>query len=145
MPRPPTIVVDIDGVLATGTPEEVYSNKAGWAYEKCSPKQQTIEVLKRVVEKTRVLGNNRVRIVLFTARWEQDREKTVKWLSDHDVPYDILHMGKPPADLYLDDKNYPISFEGPDTTVEAEADRILEALCENRNSIHADWTFEESS
>lgn len=102
-PRPPTIVVDIDGVIATGTREEVYSDEAGWAYEKCKPIMRTIEAL-------RALKDEGIRIVLHTSRWQKDEEITLIWLGVHDVPFDELIMGKPSGDLYIDDRNFPAPF-----------------------------------
>lgn len=116
----PTIVVDIDGVLATGGPE-VYSNEAGWAYEKCTPILETISFL-------RYLRQSGIRIVLHTARWEEDRAKTSGWLSMHNVPYDQLVMGKPSGVLYLDDRSWPHGFDPAiHATVEA-AEALLKRL-----------------
>lgn len=98
MSRPPTAVVDIDGVIATGG-KEVYSNEAGWAYEKCTPIAEGILMLRRLKEEG-------VYVVLHTARWESDREKTVAWLERFKVPHDGLVMGKPSGDLYIDDRGY---------------------------------------
>jgi uncharacterized HAD superfamily protein len=98
MPRPPTAVVDIDGVIATGTTEEVYSEEAGWAYEKCKPIPEGI----RMLENFRTEG---ICIVLHTARWDSDdRVATENWLAKHEVPYDELIMDKPSGDIYIDDK-----------------------------------------
>lgn len=99
MPRPVTVVFDIDGVLATGTQEEVYSNAAGWDYAKCTPMHQGIKLLKH-------LKKEKVRIVLHTARWGSDRAVTEAWLKEHKIPYDELLLGKPSADLYIDDKGF---------------------------------------
>jgi len=100
--RPPTVCVDIDGVIATGG-KEVYSNEAGWAYEKC----QVIPEGKAMLEKLR---ENDIFIILHTARWESDRAKTEEWLNDNEILYDKLVMGKPSADLYIDDRNWPEPF-----------------------------------
>lgn len=99
----PRICFDIDGVIATGTVETVYSDDAGWAYDKCTPIQKTIDLIRQ-------LDDNGCDIVLMTARYEEDREKTVSWLKRHQIPYKKLVMGKPNADLYIDDKNYPEPF-----------------------------------
>ena len=68
--RRKTAVIDIDGVLATGTKEEVYSEEAGWAYDKCTPIQEGI----RMVWK---LYRSGYRIVLHT----QDLRKTERRLN----------------------------------------------------------------
>jgi len=98
MARPPTAVIDIDGVLATGGPE-VYSDEAGWAYEKCRPISEGIELVRGLMTK-------KIRVILHTARWESDRGVTEQWLRLHQVPYDELLMGKPSADIYVDDRGY---------------------------------------
>ena len=50
------------------------------------------------------LHEKRHYVILFTARWEADRETTVEWLKAQEVPYDELVMGKPRADIYIDDR-----------------------------------------
>lgn len=96
----PRVCFDIDQVIATGTVEEVYSDAAGWAFDKCEPITETIKIIEE-------LGRRGVEIYLHSARYECDREKTVQWLKQHAVHYDKLVLDKPMADLYVDDKNYP--------------------------------------
>lgn len=110
------ICFDIDGVIAAGTEETVYSDEAGWAYEKCTPIRSTIETI-------RILRGEGHQIILMTARYESDLEVTKEWLSTHGVPYDRLIMGKPNADLYIDDKNYPRPYNPNDL---CHYSRILE-------------------
>jgi hypothetical protein len=98
------VCFDIDGVIANGTTEDVYSDKAGWAYEKCTPERKVISILWE-------LHNQGVYIILHTARLSCDKEKTVKWLFDHGVVYDELVMNKPFAHVYVDDKNFPLKFD----------------------------------
>lgn len=102
------ICFDIDGVIADGSKEEVYSEAAGWNFSKCHPIVPTVGLIKKLKE----YG---CEIFLNTARFEDDREVTEKWLAEHGVPYDKLLMEKPHADLYIDDKNYPRAF-CPDET-----------------------------
>lgn len=99
----PTISVDIDGVIATGDAATVYSDAAGWDYSKCKPIPESIDALRNLAK----LG---CRIVLNTARWKADKKVTVKWLKDNKVPYDELFMGKPNADIYIDDRSFPHPF-----------------------------------
>ena len=99
----PRVCFDIDQVLATGTIEEVYSDEAGWAFDKCAPIQQTVELIG-------ALSRCGAEVYLHTARYEEDREKTELWLRAHNISYDGLSFGKPQADLYIDDKNYPSPF-----------------------------------
>ena len=84
-----TAAVDIDGVLAEeGDPAN---------YGRARPLARGIELVRRLTE----AGH---RVVLHTARWEEDRAVTMVWLAMHDVPYDKLVLGKPKADLYVDDR-----------------------------------------
>lgn len=99
----PRVCFDIDQVLATGSIDEVYSDEAGWAFDKCTPIHSTVELIDE-------LSKRGVEIWLHTARFEEDREKTERWLEEHDIAYDGLTLGKPQADLYVDDKNYPVPF-----------------------------------
>lgn len=98
------VVVDIDGVVATGTKEEVYSDEAGWNYAKCKPIEEGIRFV-------RELYDAGIYVKFHTSRWEQDLDLTRDWLLKHEVPYHELIMGKPSGDLYIDDRNYPISFQ----------------------------------
>jgi len=123
--KKPIAVVDIDGVLATGTVEDVYSEDAGWAFGKCSPIFEGIEILNRLREQD-------VKIVLHTARWEDDRAVTEHWLSSHEVAYDELIMGKPSADIYIDDKNFPVPFIPEDWDLDRAINYILDEIESNR-------------
>jgi len=112
-----TIVFDLDGVIATGTKEEIYSDEAGWAYEKCE-----------VVESSRLLVSllflKNHTIIINTARPEVDREKTIAWLDQNAIPFSRLYMNKPRGEIYIDDRNYPKAFFPGDeaTALEVAAD-----------------------
>ncbi len=41
-------------------------------------------------------------IYIYSARWEEDREKTALWLLENNVLYNKLILGKLKADLYID-------------------------------------------
>lgn len=83
------IVCDIDGVLcANGYPDE---------YNIALPYWDAIESLNKYSEEG-------IKVILHTARLEEDRKVTEEWLSKHGVTYDELLMGKPTADAYIDDK-----------------------------------------
>lgn len=94
-----TIVFDIDGIIAHGTKEQVYSNEAGWAFEKC----HLVPGVLKVINHFRLKG---YRIVLNTSRWKQDLKKTTAWLQNNEVYFDELHMEKPFSMMYVDDKAY---------------------------------------
>ena len=100
-----TLVIDLDGVLATGTKETVYSEQAGWAYENCVPVEGALDFLRQM--------HKEYRIVVSTARLLIDKEKTQKWLQENGfMPYiDELQVGiKEPAFAYIDDR--AIEFHG---------------------------------
>jgi uncharacterized HAD superfamily protein len=88
------IVIDIDGVICEETKP----------YSKAKP---IIGAKERI---TYWFFQRSHKIVLHTSRREQDRKRTEKWLKEHGIPYDKLVMGKPKADLYIDDK--AIRFTG---------------------------------
>lgn len=94
--RPPTVVVDIDGVLAGPCDD--------WDYAQCPPILSGI----RMVRRLKLEGFT---VVLHSARWEEDRAVTVSWMLDHDVPFDKLVLGKPSGDVYLDDRSFPEPFD----------------------------------
>lgn len=94
-----TFVFDIDGVIAT--------LRESLDYDQAGPNDKMI----RIVNKLYDLGN---RIVLFTARgyvtkidW---RAVTEKQMNAWGVKYHELHMGKPNADYYVDDKFLDMEF-----------------------------------
>jgi len=93
------IVFDIDGVIATGTEETVYSEKAGWDYSKCT----VIPGMRILLQKLKEEGHY---IILHTARWKNDKIQTFNWLKLNNIPFNELHMGKPSADLYVDDRGF---------------------------------------
>ena len=69
-----TLVLDLDGVIATGTTEEVYSDEAGWAFEKCEVMEGAKEGLERL--------SKEYNLILSTARRKTDVDKTMKWLKE---------------------------------------------------------------
>lgn len=97
-----TLVFDLDGTLCEQT-------AGGEGYFSAEPIQPMIDILNK--EKS-----NGKSIIIYTARgmnlynWNvtrielEYRTKTEAWLRDHGVKYDVLVFGKPPGDLYIDDK-----------------------------------------
>jgi hypothetical protein len=88
-----TVVFDIDEVIAMS------DGKDHTQYSEFRPNEPVISAIRSL----RSMGH---RIILNTARWEEDRRVTVKWLTLHRVPYSVLEMEKPLADLYVDDKAF---------------------------------------
>ncbi len=83
---------DIDGTLCTDTQGE---------YDRAKP------VLK-VIARVNALFNRGHRVLLYTARGTASgtdwRARTEEQLKEWDVSYHELHMGKPEADYYIDDR-----------------------------------------
>ena len=92
-------VFDIDGVIAI--------KREDLDYAQALPNQKMIDIINRLFD----MGNE---IILFTARgyvtgidWYPI---TKKQMDDWGVKYHQLHMGKPNADYYVDDKNLTLDF-----------------------------------
>ena len=82
------LAVDIDGVLTIET--------EGHDYEKRSPNLIVIELIN--------LLSNHYKIILYTARFEQDRQITINWLAKYGVKYDNIILEKLHYDYLIDDK-----------------------------------------
>ena len=85
------IGIDIDGVLTIET--------VGHDYENRTPNKKMIAKVNEWAEQNHM-------IVLYSARWESDREITIQWLKKYNVKYTFLLLDKPPFDLYIDDIAY---------------------------------------
>lgn len=85
-----SIAIDIDGTLC---PQPMDSSEYA-----------TLELFPGCKETISTLKNLGVRIIIWTARTEEWRAITEYWLNDKGIPFDELVMGKPNAQLYIDDK-----------------------------------------
>jgi hypothetical protein len=92
-------VFDIDGVIAM--------KREDLDYGQAEPNKRMIQIINKLYD----LGN---RIVLFTARgyvtgidWRPVTEQQMK---EWGVKYHELHMGKPNADFYVDDKMLSLEY-----------------------------------
>lgn len=83
------IAVDLDGVICT---EEKTFERA-----LANPKQGAKEGLFSLREQ----GHT---VVIYTARSWSEYRMTAKWLKDQQIPHDLLVMGKPVCDLWIDDR-----------------------------------------
>jgi hypothetical protein len=98
LPKPTFIVcIDIDGVIAKEGPFDNYLKA---------------EVIPGAKENITALSRKGYYIILYTSRWQEDEFVTKKWLEIHEIPYNKLILGKPLADIYIDDR--AIKFEGWD-------------------------------
>ena len=86
--------IDIDGTLTEET--------EGWDYANRTPNFKRIEGVNRLHAE----GHH---ILLFTARFEEDREVTTFWLRKFGVRYHNLILGKPQYDFIIDDKSLTLS------------------------------------
>lgn len=89
MSRPKTIMVDLDGVLCT---EEAYLER---------PLAKPIDGAREALAELRAAGYI---VVIYTARGWGEYRVAKRWLDDHGFVCDGLHMGKPVADLWIDDR-----------------------------------------
>lgn len=89
MSRPKTIMVDLDGVLCT---EETFHDR---------PLAEPIAGACEALRKLRAAGHT---VVIYTARGWGEYRVTQHWLDEHGFEYDGLHMGKPVADVWIDDR-----------------------------------------
>jgi len=80
--------VDIDGTLCEEQNE-------WWKYSSATPVKENIEKVNRLYEE----GNT---IVIFTARFSEDREVTTHWLKKNGVKFHKMVMDKFRADVYID-------------------------------------------
>ena len=83
-----TYCFDIDGTLCTDTKG---------CYSLCKPLMGRVEYVKYLY----AAGHT---IVLHTARSPERQKFTIEQLSSWGIPYHKLQMGKPKADLYIDNQ-----------------------------------------
>lgn len=83
---------DIDGTVTNET--------EGWDYKNRTPRLDVIEKIREL--------HSVATIVFWTARHSIDKEVTVEWLRDYNIPYHDLIMDKPFWDEYICDKSYNV-------------------------------------
>jgi uncharacterized HAD superfamily protein len=84
-----TVAIDIDGTICT---------------EERTFERPLAKPLPGAIEALRMLKENGNTIILYTARgWEQYKV-TKAWLDQNEFVYDQIIMGKPIADVWIDDR-----------------------------------------
>ena len=83
------ICCDLDGTLTLEDEGHDYANR--------TPRIS-------MIHKVRQFYRDGNRIILCSARLKIDRKITIAWLKKYHVPYHELILGKPKADVYIDDK-----------------------------------------
>jgi uncharacterized HAD superfamily protein len=83
------IVVDLDGTICEEMP----------TFEKAlaKPKKRAIRYLNSLSKKGHF-------IIIYTARGWAEYNMTYSWLNEHSIPFDVLMMGKPIYDIWIDDR-----------------------------------------
>lgn len=89
MSRPKTIMIDLDGVICTE--ERTFER----------PLAEPLAGAREALAQLRAAGHT---VIIYTARNWPEYRVTKKWLDDHGFAYDGLHMGKPVADVWIDDR-----------------------------------------
>lgn len=89
MSRPKTIMVDLDGVICS---EESFFDR---------PLAKPIDGAREALARLRAAGHT---VVVYTARSWGEYRVAKRWLDEHGFEYDGLHMGKPVADVWIDDR-----------------------------------------
>jgi len=97
-----TIIVDIDGVLVDfenckeGCDYSTYPDTINLRRDKCP-------VMVGARESLETFQKMGLKIILVTARVEEERPETIQWLFKHNIPFDEIHFNKPRGFIYIDD------------------------------------------
>jgi hypothetical protein len=94
-------MVDLDGVISTE--ERVFDR----------PLARQIPGAREALRKLKAEGHT---IVIYTARGWAEYNVTRHWLDQNEIPYDALHMGKPIAHVWIDDR--AVRFKNWEQTLE---------------------------
>ncbi|MGE0480796.1 MAG: hypothetical protein AB7Q17_10040 [Phycisphaerae bacterium] len=89
MARAKTIMVDMDGVICT---EERTFERA---------LAQPLDGARDALAQLKAAGHT---VIVYTGRGWPEYRATKQWLDDHGMQYDAIHMGKPIADVWIDDR-----------------------------------------
>jgi len=107
--------VDIDGVLVDTRGCREGCDYSGYPERFSQLRREKCPLMKGAPEAIRSLRERGYRVFLHTSRTSRERKVTEKWLAEHDIVYDELHMDKPIGFIYIDDLGY--RFGDWDTTL----------------------------
>lgn len=85
------LVVDIDGVLAIEDTNIPLIDRM---------------VIRDAVDAIRILRQKGFKIILYTSRFNYQKEETIKWLKKNKIEYDKIVFRKPRGLIYIDDRGY---------------------------------------
>ncbi|MDP4091430.1 MAG: hypothetical protein Q8930_19470 [Bacillota bacterium] len=86
-----TLVIDIDSVLAVEDESIPLTDRP---------------VISDALDAIRLLRQKEFKIILYTARFNHQKDETIEWLNKNNIEYDKIIFGKPRALLYIDDRGY---------------------------------------
>lgn len=89
MAGPQTIMIDLDGVICSE--ERVFDR----------PLATPLAGAREALAALKAAGHT---LVVYTARGWAEYRVTKQWLDDHGMAYDAIHMGKPIAHVWIDDR-----------------------------------------
>ena len=89
------IVIDLDGTICEEKP----------TFEKSLAKP-----LPKAVEAINDLHDKGHFIIIYSSRGWAEYNMTLEWLKENGIPFDLLMLGKPIYDMWLDDK--AVTFTG---------------------------------
>jgi hypothetical protein len=101
-----TIFVDLDGTVCT---------------EEKTFERSLATPLPGARESLRKLKTEGHTIIIYSARSWSELRVTENWLKENDIPFDGIHLGKPVASLWIDDR--AVSHTDWETTMSAVAQR----------------------
>ena len=100
----PTIVMDLDGTLTLDEPDLPYAERRPNEPVVARLRQYRADGYRVAIHTARNMATHKASIGKITALTVP---VILKWLADHDIPYDELHVGKPWAEkggFYVDDR-----------------------------------------
>lgn len=98
-----SICIDLDGVITDFHNCDQGCVYTSYPYNWKELHRDKCKVMNGAVAALRLMRQEGFKVIIYTARIEEEREVTVKWLAKHEIPYDELVMSKPQAFIYIDD------------------------------------------